>query len=448
MAGAYAPMPAPDRKAAEAAEQKAAEERAARQRAMAAAQKAAAERQAAEEAAARQRAAERQAAEEAAARQRASARQAAEEAVARERAVAQQTAELAMSRRLMQASNTATAVLEADAAFNKAARSRLSPYDMPFFQEQAQIEREQYLERMMTAAGRGLLDAFTELFDADELWERLAGQEEVLRGSSSTSFEAVRTRMELAELLTHHIPETLVSLGYRPPPTAEYWTDVVENAVQVICATRPDGGRVASSADIARQELAAFKYRLRIVVEDAEQAQAAAAMDPDSRSRLPGLRAIVSAARDKAVPAALAAGTSAAIGAVAGGPAGIAIALLSGSVASIVGAVTEAGATALLAERGPQALAMSAAQLVRTDLEALDECVQLMWSQTQSTKESISFIIRRGVFQTLQDAAACSAPARDFLWEWSRVFLTLLDTDDLSAVQAHELVNSARQTMS
>jgi hypothetical protein len=399
MAGAFAQMPAPDRKAAEAA--------------------AAAERQAAEE-----EAAERAALELAA-------------------------AELAMSRRLIQAGNTATAVLEADAAFSKAAHSRLPVYDLPFFQEQAQIEREQYLERMLTAAGRGLLDAFTELFNADALWERLARSEQELGQAGGAGLDAFRARMALAELLTHHIPEVLVSLGYRPPPPAEDWTDIVQNSLQVVLAAGPDNAAVAGNAHRARQELALFNRRLRKVVEDAEQAQAATGPQLATRSRLPSLRAAISAARNKAVPAALAAGATAAVGGLAGGPAGMGIALLSGSVASLVGTVTEAAATALLAERGPQAVAMSAVQLVQTDLEALDDCVELMRSATQTTTEGISFIIRRGVFQTLQDAADCPAPVRDFLyWEWSRTLLSRLDADELSASDAHELVSSARQTIS
>ena len=156
MAGAFAPMPAPDRKAAEAAERKAADDAAYWQ------QRRAAEREAAE----RQAAAELEAAELEAAERRAAA-----EMEARERVASQQAADLALSRRLVQASNTATAVLEADAAFTKVAQSRLPAFDLPFFEEQAQIDREPYLERMMTAAGRGLLDAFTDLFHADGLWD-------------------------------------------------------------------------------------------------------------------------------------------------------------------------------------------------------------------------------------------------------------------------------------
>jgi hypothetical protein len=399
MAGAFAQMPAPDRKAAEAAE--------------------------------------------------AAKRQAAEEETAEGGASELAAAELEMSRRLIQASNTATAVLEADAAFSKAAHGWLPAYDLPFFQEQAQIEREQYLERMLTAAGRGLLDAFTELFNADALWVRLARSERELRQVGGADLDAFRARMALAELLTHHIPEMLVSLGYRPPPPAEDWTDIVQNSMQIVLAADPDDGAVARNTDRARHELALFNWRLRKVVEDAEQAQAAAGPQLATRSRLPLLRAAVSAARNKAVPAALAAGASAAVGGAAGGPAGMGIALLSGSVASLVGTVTAAAATALLAERASQDVAMSAVQLIRTDLEALDDCVELIRSATQTTTEAIGFIIRRGVFQTLQDAAECPAPVRDFLyWEWSRTLLSRLDACELSADDAHELISSAMQTIS
>ena len=277
---------------------------------------------------------------------------------------------------------------------------------------------------------------------------RLAHNEQGLRQSCGTGPDAIRARMELAELLTHHIPEMLLELGYQPPPPAEDWTDIVQDSMQVVVTAGPDDAAAASNADRARQELAWFNERLRILVEDAERAQAASEANTASRSRLPSLRAVVSAARNKAVPAALAAGATAAVAAAAAGPAGMGIALLSGGAAALLGSATEAAATTLIAERGSQAVALSAAQLVRTDLNALDHCIELMRSATHATKERISFIIRRGVFQMLQDAAACPVPERDFLWQWSKNFLQQLDGDQLPADLAHKLVNSARRALS
>src|SRR6516162_1460712 len=238
---------------------------------------------------------ERRAAEKrAAAERRAAEEREAEELIeqaASQRAAELTASELALSRRLIEAGNTAASVLEADAAFSKAARSRLPAYDLPFFEGQAQIERAQYLERMMTAAGRGLLDAFTELINADALWERLARSEPKLVQAWHEIPDAFRSRMALAELLTHHLPEMLLSLGYRAPPPAEYWADIVQNSVQVVLTASPDDGATASNAYQARQELATFKWRLRIVVEEAEQAQAAADASVAPQSRLPLLRA-------------------------------------------------------------------------------------------------------------------------------------------------------------
>ena len=62
-----------------------------------------------------------------------------------------------------------------------------------------------------------------------------------------------------------------------------------------------------------------------------------------------------------------------------GGPVGMGIGALTGVAASATTAATEAG-TALLAEKGPQGdtPVMAAAQTRRADIEALDECVELI----------------------------------------------------------------------
>jgi hypothetical protein len=356
--------------------------------------------------------------------------------------------ELAHSRRLVESSNMAAAVLEADAAFSKATHARLWAYDLPFFHEQAQLERDQYLTRMLAAAGRGLLDALADLFRADALWVRLAASERTLSQEVGARADPFRTRMELAELLTHHLPDVLVSLGYTPPPPAANWTDVVHNSMQVVLAVGQDPAAVAGNAERARQELAFFNQRLRAVVEQAERAQGAGGADMPVQPQLARLRAAISAARDKAVPAALAAGGSAAFAGMAAGPAAMgptrmAAALPSGSIASLAASATEAAATAMLAEHSPPGIATSA-QLARTDLDALDDCVELLRSAGPATLERVCCIVRRGVFQTLQDCAICSFPVRDFLWEWSRAFLRRLDSGELTADDAHVLVNGAR----
>ena len=91
--------------------------------------------------------------------------------------------------------------------------------------------------------------------------------------------------MELAELMTQHIPELLVSLGYRPPPPAEDWAEIVQNSMQVVL-TADDDAVATRSVDKARQELAFFNWRLRDVVEDAERAQSGPSADNAVPSRL------------------------------------------------------------------------------------------------------------------------------------------------------------------
>ena len=387
----------------------------------------------------------RRTAEQQAAEQQAAEQQAAEQQAAEQWGTEQQALDLSMARKLVESSNIATAVLEADAA-----HSRLSVYDLPFFQEQAQLEREQFLTGMLAAAGRGLLDSFVDLLNADDLWDRLARNDQALGQKLASAPHPFLLRMELAELLTHHIPELLLSLGYQPPPPSEEWTDLVQKSVQRLFTGGQGDGTSARSSERARQELIFFTRRLRTLVEAAEQKRGADEKDDDPQSSefLHSLRTIVTAARNRAVPAALAAGASAAVAGAAGGPAGIGIAFLSGGAASLFASATEAAATAWLAEPGHgDAPVMSTSLVITTDLGALDGCIDLMRSATYANIESIRFIVRRGVFQTLQDAADCTVPVRDFLWEWSKVLLSLLDTEPFAFAEAHQTVDLARQAV-
>lgn len=187
------------------------------------------------------------------------------------------------------------------------------------------------------------------------------------------------------------------------------------------------------------------------MVEAAEHTLQVGGENNESRSSilLDSLRKIINAARNRALPTAIAAGVRAAVVGVPGGPAGMDVAFLSGSVASLLASATEAAATAWLADSGHEDTpAMSASLVIRTDLGALDVCIDLMRSATDATIESIRFIIRRGVFQTLQDAADATVPVRDFLWEkWSRALLRLLDAEIFSVDRAHQIVDEAREVL-
>jgi hypothetical protein len=391
----------------------------------------------------RARAAEREAARARAAEQEAVRRKAAEREAASEQALT-----LSISRELVEASNAATAALEADAAYSKLAHSRLRVNDLPFFDEQAQLDREQHLAQMMITAGRGLVDAFTDLLNARTFWDRVAGSENETRQALTKAAYSFRLRMELAELLTHHIPEMLLNLGYRPPPPTEIWADGVQNSVQQLLTVDEDTKIFAQNSAKAQQELIFFTRRLRALVETAEQGKGAdeGSGKPRSSRFLHSLRSVISQARSRAIPAALAAGAGAAVVGAGGGPAVMGMTFLSSSAASLLGTATEAAATAWLAQEGlhGDTPVMSTSRVVQTDIEALDECIELMRSPTRNT-ESIRFIIRRGVFQMLQDATDYPATVRDSLWNTSQELLVLVDSQTFPIDEAHQIVRSVRE---
>ena len=120
----------------------------------------------------------------------------------------------------------------------------------------------------------------------------------------------------------------------------------------------------------------------------------------------------------------------------------MAVGLLSGGAASLLASVTEAAATAWLAEADAPVVPPSLT--VRIDIEALDGCIEMIRSATSYNIENVRFIIRRGVFQTLQDAADSSISVRDFLWDWTKELLSLLDDKAFSVTEAHQIVDRAR----
>jgi hypothetical protein len=369
-----------------------------------------------------------------------------EQQAAEQQAAESEALGLSMARELVESSNTAAAVLEIDAA-----NDRLSAYDLPFLKEEAKLEREQYIAALMAAAGRGLLNSFQAFLHADDLWARLGHNERTLRQELVNTPSPFRSRMELAELLTQHIPEILQTLGYMPPPPSEEWTDRIQNSMQRLFTVGQDDVTFAGNSAIARHQLISFTMRLEDLVQAAEHTLEGDEKNDESRfsNLLHSLRTVITAARDRAIPTALAAGVSAAVAGVPGGPAGMGIALLSGSVASLLASATEAAATAWLANSGREDTpVMSASLVIKTDLGALDGCIDLMRSATDATIESIRFIIRRGVFQTLQDAADAPVPVRDFLFEkWSRALLSRLDDETFSVDKAHQIVDVARKVL-
>lgn len=402
------------------------------------------QQEAAEREAARQRIIQREAAEQKAAEREAARQRAAEREVAEEQALTS-----SISRKLVRASNQATVVLEEDAAYSKLAYSRLRARDLPFFQEQAQLEREQYLTQMMITAGRGLVDAFTDLLNARTFWDRMASSENKTGQALAKATCPFRVRMELAELLTHHIPELLLNLGYRPPPPTEIWADRLQNSVLELLTAHEDTKAFARNSAKVQQELIFFTRRLRALVEAAERSKTAAGEHDKPRSGrfLHSLRAVISEARSRAVPAALAAGVGAAVVGAGGGPDVMGMAFLSSGAASLLGTTTEAAAMTWLEQEGlhGDTSAISTSQLVQVDIGALDDCIELMRSATSNTIEGIRFIIRRGVFQVLQDAADYSITVRDSLWNWSTDLLSLVDSATFPTDEAHQMVRSVRE---
>ena len=246
------------------------------------------------------------------ARQETTEERAAEERAAEERAARLEAAEeyslgLSISRKIMDAHNTATDVLESDAAFSKLAYGRLSSVlDLPFFTEEARFEREQYLAGYMIAAGRDLLGAFTELLNTPSIWDRLAKSERMMGRALANVPSPYRARMELAELLEQHIPEVLLALGYRPPPPAKEWADLVQSPVQSMISVGENEEAFASNSAKAQEGLRFFNRRLRSCIEAAEASQEQDEQVGSSRfgAAQSSLRTFVLAARNRAIPTA------------------------------------------------------------------------------------------------------------------------------------------------
>jgi hypothetical protein len=300
---------------------------------------------------------------------------------------------LEISRRLVKASNNTTAVLEADAAFSKLVDYSL-PHDLPFFERQERLDREYALVALMTAAGRDLMDAFTDLLNARQIWESFASSEQKLGRALASAPDPFRLRMQVAELLSQYLPEVLRSLGYRPPPPAEEWTDLVKRPVHMMLLADGEQATFARNSAKAQYELTFFTRRLRELVEDAEASlEDNQHEDPNSGAFRRYLRAALSAARNRAIPAALGAGVAGAVAGAAGGPAGMAVGAAVGSGTEAIKTIAETAAAGWLADAGPQGVdsAMSPLWVVWADIKTVDDCVKLMESSTDSRHREMPF---------------------------------------------------------
>ena len=91
----------------------------------------------------------------------------------------------------------------------------------------------------------------------------------------------------------------------------------------------------------------------------------------------------------------------------------MAVGLLSGGAASLLASVTEAAATAWLAEADAPVVPPSLT--VRIRHRGVDGCIEMIRSATSYNIENVRFILPPWSFQTLQDAAE----TRQFQYETS-----------------------------
>ncbi len=352
---------------------------------------------------------------------------------------------IVISLRLVGASNKTIDALSKDEEYNRFLAHPL-PHRLPFYEKLVGRDYERSIAARMTEAGRQLVDALTDLLDAREIWDRFASDEQLMEQVLAQPF---RLRAELAEAISQSLPILLNNLGYHSPPPADEWTNRIQKPLFNMLHSDGNAAAFAHNSANARYELLCFKMRLSELVEDAEEGLE---QDKHGKGEKSGrfrhrLRGTLSAALTRALPAALAAAVSGLITGAPAGPAGmVATAATSGGVAALK-AVIETVVTTWLAEIGPyrDTSAMSPDWVVDADFKTLGECLQLMGSARESDIENCRFLIRRSVYQTLQDATELPSSTHLPLWNWSGELLSLLDQEPFPVDQAYVLASDARE---
>jgi hypothetical protein len=273
---------------------------------------------------------------------------------------------------------------------------------------------DRYVSKELSRAARGLINTIGDVLADDLLWKRLR--------ESSTDFQSIafRREMQLREIISHHIPDLLTSLGYVPPPPTDSWTSWVQGSLaRALDSDKSDRDRTEE----AKRELAFLRLRLNVLVEKMTRSleEEGSRSSPERRRNLRGaLSAAVGVARQSAIPAAIGAGVA---GGIAGGP----VAALTGVGGSaVVGTLVSEGAkeffkktveAAVIAGLGHTApRRTSTGHPLPEKFSQLREALLLFHSAREgSQQESARFIVRRSIFDLLAYADCLSAPAQQDL---------------------------------
>lgn len=298
----------------------------------------------------------------------------------------------------------------------------------------AVAERERVMAGTLTTAAAELVGALDVLVDSPIVWDYLVADARELAA------RPIR-RQDLAaveEIVAASLPDLLRALGYRPPPTAGYWVQAVQDPLRDALHGSPDAPVLDRAVADARQELRFLVYRLRALIQRSYAALSENAGTGEGLDELARARRLLSnglrGARSTVVPAAIAAGAVAAVFVaphVAFGAAVLAVA--GGAGEEGLRRVVEAAATKLLAAPSP-ASADPQVEL-RARMAGLHRALSdLLTSHDEDSRENVRFIARRWVYRALATAETDGGSA----WERAYPLLYAIDhSNDSSELLAY-----------
>jgi hypothetical protein len=327
---------------------------------------------------------------------------------------------LLIAGQVMRASNRAASALDIEAAVATAEQ-----HDHSFLDAAALRRRDAYVKQLLVKAGHGLVESLEKLTTDDDFWQELENSEIAIKGN--IDFE---TEMTIRELTTHELPYMLTALGYNPPPEASYWTDWMQEPLRSLVDA--PFTRIPRSTALARRELTFFVWRLRYVVNRAEEELGAGSTAANNIRPNLGLRRrlawMVRAGRERAIPAALGAGVA---GLIAAGPFGALTGATGGAVVGFASEATKEAAKIAVQAACAEGLAMLPARSRHMDLPVGEVLSANMiwvraysdWLAPSASDEDFGlgrFMMRRGLFSMLQAAEELPGVFQSKLWNLAR----------------------------
>jgi hypothetical protein len=345
------------------------------------------------------------------------------------------------ARMLIAASNQAGQALEEDATSGEVMR-----WNLPFLDEAHAARQNRDARLLLLDAGFKLLVALDSVAKDAKMWRCLGNSELRLRNQLLLSFEQ---EMRLREILAHDIPQVLLNFGYKtpPPPPVEQWSAWLQGSFSVLLSSGPDEAGVGRRAHTAECELIYFVMRFRRLLEDAKGFLEVERMG-EARQEI-GMRrlmsAVVRAGRERAVPAALGAGAAAAVagplGLAAGATTGAAVAIGGAAASELLKVVVEGVAAAGLSDRKVESdLPATPSQRRLEAYTLVSSCVQQLsegkYDRSDLESGRLQFLIRRGVFDTLQSLDDGTIQ-RVQAWAAADRLLRALNAADWTGAQQH-----------